>query len=120
MRIKHALTLIGAAAVSFAASAAPAHGNTQAVAAVNVTASATHYNPTYSELEGVKGAYVLADGRTLRVSGNNYRLYAEVDGQKTEIVPVAANTFASRDDGLRLVFNDSDLVTDVKVSQPTR
>jgi hypothetical protein len=124
MNIKHALALIGAAAVSFAASAAPtpAPANTQDVAAVTVTAGATHshYKPAYSEFQGVKGAYALADGRTLHVSGNNYHLYADVDGQKTEIMPVAPKVFASRDDGLRLTFDDSDFASDVKVSVPAR
>jgi hypothetical protein len=122
MNIKHALTLIGAAAVSFAASAAPAPApaNTQDVAAVNVTASTAHYTPTYSEVAGVKGSYALADGRTLRVSGNNYHLYAEVDGHKTEVVPVSPNMFASRDDGLRLIFDDSHVATEVKVSTLAR
>lgn len=118
MRIKYALTLIAAAAVSFSASAAPA--NSPSVAAVNVTATATHYIPTHSEVDSVKGSYALADGRTLRVSGNNYHLYAEVGGQKTEIVPVAPNSFASRDDELRLVFDDSHLGSEVKVSTLAR
>ncbi|MGZ5154699.1 MAG: hypothetical protein ACXWC5_32155, partial [Burkholderiales bacterium] len=61
MRTKYALTLIAAATVSFAASAAPA--DTSAVASapissvdsVNALASTENHTLTHSQLESVKG-----------------------------------------------------------------
>jgi hypothetical protein len=112
MRIASVLTLIATAAVSFTASAAPANTNVDtSVASVAVSAKA--YKPSHSELVGVQGAYALEDGRTLRVTTSHQHVYAELGDTKTELVPVARNKYASRDDAMRLVFNSSD---DVKLS----
>jgi hypothetical protein len=116
MRIASVLTLIAAAAVSSAASAAPANNNVDAtVAKVAVNAHGT-YKPSPSELAGVQGGYALEDGRTLLVSARQNHLYADLGGGRIEIVPVARNSFASRDDAVRVVFNGSDAPTEVKVS----
>ncbi|MGZ5199326.1 MAG: hypothetical protein ACXWC4_06095 [Telluria sp.] len=116
MRIASVLTLIAAAAVSFTASAAPANTNVEtSVASVAVSAHGT-YKLSQSELAGVPGDYSLEDGRTLRVTAHQRHLYADLDGNRTEIVPVARNSFASRDDAVRLVFNSSAAPTDVTVS----
>jgi hypothetical protein len=116
MRIASVLTLIAAAAVSSAASAAPANTNVDAtVAKVAVSAHGT-YKPSQSELEDVRGTYALEDGRTLLVNARQNHLYADLGGGRIEIVPVARNAFASRDDAVRVVFNSSDDPTEVKVS----
>jgi hypothetical protein len=115
MRIASVLTLIATAAVSFTASAAPANTNVDTNVA-SVAVAAHHYKPSQSELAGVQGAYSLQDGRTLYVTAHQRHLYAELGDTKTEIVPVARNSFASADDAVRLVFNSSDAPTDVKVS----
>jgi hypothetical protein len=122
LRSKYALILIAAATVSFSASAAPADASAVAPApissvdSVNVLASTRNHKLTYSQLESVKGAYLLDDDRKLQVADAIFHLYAKVDNQKIEIVQVAPNVYASRDDALRLEFSNSDLAYDVKTS----
>lgn len=120
MRIAQVLTLIGTAALSFAASAEPASVNTEAsMTAVNV-ARAT-YRLHDSDLKAVQGLYALEDGRTLRVSAEQRKLYAEVDGHKSEIVKIGRAKFASRDDAVRVSFDTADSVAnDVQVSLAPR
>jgi hypothetical protein len=74
------------------------------------------YKLSQPELAAVQGSYSLQDGRTLRVSVHQRHLYAELGDTKTEILPTGRNAFASADDAVRLVFNNSDAPTDVKVS----
>lgn len=116
MRIASALTLIAAAAVSFSASAAPASTNVDtSMNSVPVSAHSA-YKLSQTEISGLQGTYSLEDGRTLRVTAHQQHLYADIDGNRTEIVPVARDRFASADDALRLVFNSSEAPTDVTVS----
>jgi hypothetical protein len=116
MRIASALTLIAAATVSFAASAAPANTTVDTNVASVAVAGHGNYKLSQSEMAGVQGSYALEDGRTLRVTARQNHLYAELGDTKTEILPVKRNSFASADDAVRLVFNSSDAPTDVKVS----
>lgn len=120
MRMTHVLALAAAATVSLSASAAPAATNVDAT--VNVSAPAIHasYRLDPSQFKAVQGAYALEDGRTLHVTADHRKLYAEVDGEKTEIVPVAPNRFASRDDAMRLNFNSDSLATDVTMNVAVR
>lgn len=119
MRIAHVLTLIGAAAVSFSAAAAPAANTDTGTSQVAVTASAYH-KPTEGDLAGLQGAYSLADGRTLRVSSSQNRLYAELGDTRTEILAIGPNKFASRNDSLRVTFDDGDYPNNVVVSTAVR
>jgi hypothetical protein len=119
MRIHHVLTLIGAAALSLSAAAAPASGDvttSTSVASVQITAD-SGYKLRASEFNGVQGNYDLADGTTLRVIGDHRKLYAEVNGERKEIVAKSAHVFASRDDAIRLVFEDNITSYDVKLSK---
>jgi hypothetical protein len=119
MRIHHVLTLIGAAALSFSAAAAPASGDANTsteLTAVQVVAN-SGYKLRQAEFDGVQGTYSLDDGSTLRVKGDHNKLYAEVNGTRKEIVAKAAHVFASRDDAIRLVFEDNVASYDVKLSK---
>lgn len=117
MRIQHTLTLIAAATLSLsalAAPAAPAMGDA-AMPSVHVVAGPA-YKLRPFEYDGVQGHYALADGRNLRVSGEHRKLYAELGSDKFEIVPVARNVFASRDDSVRLAFDQIPFATEVTLS----
>lgn len=122
MRIQHVLTLIGAAALSASAFAAPASvtpdAEGSAIASVAVTASTASYKLRPFELNGVQGSYALADGRTLHISSEHRRLYAELDNARAEIVPVAENTFVSRDDGMQLRFDQIPFASEVTLTMP--
>jgi hypothetical protein len=119
MRIQHTLSLIAAATLSLSALAAPPAAGTEAgdsaMPSVHVVGGAS-YKLRPIEFEGVQGAYALADGRTLHVSGARHKLYADLGQAKFEIVPVAQNVFASRDDALRLAFDQIPFATEVTLS----
>lgn len=118
MRIAHVLTLIGAAAVSFGAAAAPA-ANHLDTSMSQVSVTGTNYHKiTEGDMISLQGSYQLADGRTLRVSSMGTRLYAELGDTRTEILSVGPNRFASRNDALRVTFNSDDYPTEVVVSVP--
>jgi len=53
------------------------------------------------------------------VSSAHRKLYADFGHAKFEIVPVAENVFASRDDDLRLAFDQIPFATQVTLSTPT-
>jgi hypothetical protein len=112
MRIAHVLTLIGAAALSLSAAAEPANIDSTAssMATVNVTRMRS------SDVKAVLGTYALEDGRTLRVSTEQRKLYAELDGAKKEIFKVDDAKFASRDDALRVSFDAGSVSSAVTVS----
>jgi hypothetical protein len=116
MRIASALTLIAAAAVSFSASAAPASTNVDTSVSTVAVSAHSGVSLSQADLDGVTGSYALQDGRTLRVTSEHRRLYAELGNKHTELVALSPNSFASRDDAVRLVFNSSDVPTEVKVS----
>lgn len=119
MRIQTLLTLLGAASLSASALAAPAVAPDATVSSampVEVVSGAK-YTLRPIEFEGVQGVYILSNGQTLRVSSAQRKLYAELDGQgKAEIVPVAENTFVSRQDAMKLVFDQIPFATDVTLT----
>jgi hypothetical protein len=119
MRIHHVLTLIGAAAFSFAATAASAAGNAEIstdITSVEVVGDSGHkFNE--AEIHGVKGSYKLDDGSTLIVSSAHRKLYAEVNGVRKEIVAKSPTVFASPDDAIRLTFDNVSTAYEVTLSK---
>lgn len=120
MRLTHVLTLAAVATVSLSASAAPPAANADATVTVSAPAIRASYRLDPSQFKAVQGVYALEDGRTLHVTAEHRKLYAEVDGEKTEIVAVAPNRFASRDDAMRLAFDSDTLATDVTMNVAVR
>jgi hypothetical protein len=116
MRIAHVLTLIGAAALSLSAAAAPANTDSSASSMATVNVAHDTYKMHADDVKAVLGTYSLHDGRTLRVSTKQRKLYAEVDGVKTEIFKVGGARFASRDDALRVSFDNGSITDEVIVS----
>lgn len=119
MRIQTLLTLLGAASLSASALAAPAVApDATASSGMPVAVvSGAQYKLRPIEFEGVQGVYNLSNGQILRVSSAQRKLYAELDGQgKAEIVPVAENTFVSREDATTLVFDQIPFATDVRLT----
>jgi hypothetical protein len=120
MRTQFVPILLAAATLSASAFAAPA--NTQdlgnaALASVPVVGSSATYKLRPFEFDGVQGVYPLADGRNLRITTEHRKLYAQIGAEKSEIVPVAQNRFATRDDSLRLEFDQVPFATAVTLSQ---
>ncbi len=117
MRIQHSLTLIAAATLSLSALAAPPAAETAdaAMSRVHVVAGAS-WKLRPADIAGLQGSYALSDGRTLHVSSARRKLYADLGQARFEIVPVARNEFASRDDAVRLSFDQVPFATEVTLS----
>jgi hypothetical protein len=120
MRIAHVLTLAAAAAISFPASAADGISAMASSADVSTTVPVTArsiYKLNRLDYQRVQGAYQLEDGRVLRVSTAYGKLFAELDGKRSEVLATGPNQFASRDDAVRVRFEQVS-GADVAVSVP--
>ena len=117
MRTPTLMTLVGALALSASALAAPpVTPDATSIASVNVSAPAYKLRPI--EFDGVQGVYRLSNGQVMKVSAAHRKLYMELDGgARSEIVPVAQNTFIAREDDTRLVFDQIPFATDVYLSR---
>lgn len=71
---------------------------------------------TADEAHRMRGAYQLDDGRTVEVTSQRSRLFAQIDGRNEELVPVAENTFVSRDSRTRFAFNHVPFADEVVVT----
>jgi hypothetical protein len=119
MRNQFVLALF-AASLSGAAFAAPGANQDMeraAMASVPVVGSTATYKLSSTYFDGVRGVYELSDGRRLHVTLEHDKLYADVGRGKTQIVPVAPNRFATRDDSLRLAFDQIPFASEVTLSQ---
>jgi hypothetical protein len=118
MRTPTLMTLVAALALSASAYAAPSvtpDATSAAIASVNVTGTSYKLRPL--EFDGVQGVYNLSNGQVMKVSAEHRKLYMELNGAKSEIVPVAQNTFVSREDDTKLVFDQIPFATDVALTR---
>ena len=119
MRAQAIFTLIGAMALSASAIAGPAvppDASGTSVMSVNVPGSA--YKLTPAEFEGVKGTYKLSNGDVMRVSTSQRKVWAEINGaNKTELVPVAQNTFIALEDNAKVEFDELPFANNVTLTR---
>jgi hypothetical protein len=123
MPIKHVLAFLGAAAVSSMVLAQPgapvavsADGNT-----VFVQGSATsvvHLSP--GQAEDVKGSFKLEDGRVLRLSSRNTKVFMEVDGRREELLPLSPTEFVASKSGARVTLDERAYGDEIRLSQIRR
>jgi hypothetical protein len=113
------LAILGAAALSAPAFAAPAAVTAQAggTAMAVQTVAGQRHTLRPGEVGDVVGNYVLSDGSTLRVSYAQRRLFAELGSSRAELVPAGPRTFVSSDDGMTLVFDQLPFTTGVAVTR---
>ncbi|MDB5754329.1 MAG: hypothetical protein JWR56_757 [Massilia sp.] len=120
MRLSTLLVILGAAALSAPAFAAPdtvmpdATGN--AVVTVQANPGQRHALRR-GDVDDVVGNYDLSNGQTLRVSYEKRRLFAETGGNKTEIVPAGERSFVSNNDDMTLVFDRVPFATSVAITR---
>ena len=115
MRISTLIIATAAIAFSATAFAAPAAAPAASAAVMEVQlVNGSAYKLRPAEFDGVQGSYQLDNGASLRVSAEHHRLYAEMDGTRTELLPVAANTFVAN--GKRVVFDQIPFATAVTVT----
>jgi hypothetical protein len=119
MRTFTLLAILGAAALSAPAFAAPAAITPAAASAALVavqTIPGQHHALRQGDVDDVVGSYDLSDGRTLRVSYAQRKLFAEVGGSKTEIVPAGQRTFVSSNADMKLVFDQLPFANNVALT----
>jgi hypothetical protein len=109
MHISTLLAILGAAALSAPAVAGPAaltpDAGSTAMAAVQTGIQGRHHALRSGDVADVVGSYDLSNGQTLRVSFAQRKLFAEMGGSKTEIVPAGQRTFVSHNEDTKLVFD---------------
>jgi hypothetical protein len=120
MRTQTLLALFGAIALSASVSAyagptvTPNAGNP---AAMDIQLIPAPYKLRPVQFEGVQGTYGLDDGRTMRITSEKRKLYAQINGgDKEEIVAVAQNVFLTADQDLRLEFDQIPFATEVRLT----
>jgi len=122
MRIHQFLAIAGIAMLSLPACADPSIAPSPSVA---VTAQARHAAPTTyhlarDEARRMRGAYLLDDGRTITVTSEGGKLFADLDGKREELVRVDWAKFVSRDSGIRLAFDRVPYADTVVLDQAAR
>jgi hypothetical protein len=102
MRKHHVLVLALAAMLSLGAGAQPV----TPPAASAQQEGVQPWKPTTFEVEQMRGTFKLSNGREMSFMNRRARLYAEFDGRMEEMLPVAKNTFVTRDSHTRIAFDD--------------
>lgn len=119
MRIYPVLVFLGAAALSLPALAGPsgAPASADAHAAMGKKATPPVSPLRWDEVRHMRGAYLLADGRTVTISSEGRILFAELDGRREELVRVGESRFVTRDTGTDVAFNRLQYADEVTVGQ---
>jgi ABC-type oligopeptide transport system substrate-binding subunit len=120
MRIKQVLAFLGAVAVSSLALAEPA-------APVSVSAdgsTVTVYgdaSPVFrlkpGQAEDVTGAFRLEDGRVLRLTSYQNKVFMEVDGKRERLLPLSRTEFVASKSGARVALDEEAFAGNVKLTQ---
>ena len=97
---------------------------TAAVLSANVFAeppkASIAHRPSLDEARSMRGLYTLDDGRVLRITNRQSRVFAEIDGRTEELVPVAAHTFVTGTSQERLAFDQLPFPSELVVESVPR
>ena len=119
MRIKQVLAFLGAAALSSMAFAEPApvsvsaDGNT--VYVQGDPSPIMRLSP--NQAADVQGAFKLDDGRMLKLSNHNSKVFMEVDGHREELLPLSRTEFVAKKSGSRLTLDEPSLTDKIHLTQ---
>jgi hypothetical protein len=119
MRIKQVLAFIGAAAVSTLALAEPApvavsaDGNTVFVQGD----PSPVFRLTPGQAEDTCGAFKLDDGRVLRLTSHQNKVFMEVDGKREQLLPLSRTEFVAKKSGARVELDEEAFAGKVKLTQ---
>ncbi|MGJ7914747.1 hypothetical protein ACI48D_04600 [Massilia sp. LXY-6] len=120
MRIKQVLAFLGAATVSTLALAEPAlpvavssDGNTVIVQG----AASRMFHLTPGQAQDTNGVYKLEDGRQLKLTSHNSKVFMEVDGRREELLPLSRTDFVARDSGARVALDEEAFATNIQLTQ---
>jgi len=122
MRIKQVLAFLGAATLSLSAFADPSIAPSSAVANATLAqgGAPTMYRLNAQEAQHMRGAFRLADGRTITITNKASKLFVDMDGKREELVPVGPQQFVGRDTGARVSFNQVPYADEVVVNVAAR
>jgi len=122
MRNKQVLVFLGALMLSVSALADPsiAPSSAMANAAQPQGGTAVMYRLSAQEAQHMRGAFRLADGRTITVTSRASKLFVDMDGKREELVPVGPQQFVGRDTGARVSFNQVPYADEVVVNVAAR
>lgn len=119
MRIKQVLALLGAAALSSMAFAEPApvavsaDGNT-----VYVQGDPSPImRLSLSQAADLQGAFKLDDGRVLKLSNQNSKVFMELDGRFEELVRLSRTEFVAKKSGARLAVDEPSFADKIHLTQ---
>ena len=119
MRIQQVLAFFGAAAVSTAVLAAPApvsvSADGSAVTVRGDTSRVIHLSP--GQAADTNGSYRLADGRILRLTSRETKVFMEVDGKREELLPLSRTEFVAAESGARVALDESAFADEVTLTQ---
>ena len=122
MRIKQVLAFIGAAAVSTLALAEPApvavsaDGNT--VTVYGNTSRLIHLTP--GQAADATGSFKLKDGRMLRLTSRDSKMFMEVDGKREQLLPLSRTEFVAKNSGARVEIDEEAFPDNVQLTQYRR
>jgi hypothetical protein len=106
MQIKKVLAFLGAAAVSSWALAEPAPISVSADGSTVVVQG--NPMPVYrlapGQAEAVRGAFKLEDGRTLKLTNWQNKVFMELGGTREQLLPVSGTEFVAPRSGARLAL----------------
>ena len=122
MQIRQVMAFIGAATLSVSAFADPSVAPSLSGANSESAQARSYmmYRLTKDEAEHMRGAFLLTDGRTIKLTNRMSKLFVDLDGKHEELVPVGPNQFVTRDSGARLTFNRVPFPEEVVVNQAVR
>jgi len=122
MRIKQVLAFIGAAAVSTLALAEPApvavsdDGST--VTVYGNTSRLIHLTP--GQAADATGSFKLQDGRMLRLTSRDSKMFMEVDGKREQLLPLSRTEFVAKNSGARVEIDEEAFPDNVQLTQYRR
>jgi hypothetical protein len=115
MRIKQVLAFLGAAALSVSAVAEPS-----VPASINAANGAAVYRLTPVQVEEIGGIFKLDDGRNMKLTNTNSRVYMELDGKREELIPVSENRFVAKKSGAQVTLDQLPFAEKVELSTARR
>jgi hypothetical protein len=120
MRIQQVLAFLGAAAVSTLALAEPA-------APVSVSADGSTVfvqgdpSPVFrlspGQAEDISGSFRLEDGRMLRLTSHQSKVYMEMSGKREQLLPLSRTEFVAAKSGARIELDEEAFANKVTLSQ---
>lgn len=119
MRIKQVLAFIGAAAVSTLALAEPApvavSADGRTVTVFGDTSQLIHLTP--GQAADATGNFKLKDGRMLRLTSHNNKVFMDVDGKREELLPLSRTEFVASKSGARVAIDEEAFPDNVQLTQ---